>query len=119
MGYENSLKKSYIPYEDYEFDKPTLLYFRTKIDEFKIDILREIARENKQHRGLVKTRYKDYRNKRKQYDDAFLVLETLGFIDKKEDGTATPYFVSVRGRQLITLLAEEKLEREREMNNND
>jgi predicted transcriptional regulator len=46
---------------------------------------------------------------RKRYDAAFLTLEAQGFIEKQEDGTSTPYYITIRGRQLGTLLKNEQL----------
>lgn len=105
------LKTSYVDLDLLEYNDDTLKFLRKKLDDFTIDVFRMVIKENKVHRGLVKTRLENYHGMRKKYDASFLTLESQGFIEKKEDGTATPYFVSVRGRQLATLLSMEKHER--------
>ncbi|MEG6533227.1 hypothetical protein NSQ82_20270 [Caldifermentibacillus hisashii] len=95
-----------------EYDDDTLIFLRKKLDEFTINIFKMIFEHNKQHRGLVKTRLNNYLRMRKRYDNAFLILESQGFIERKEDGTSTPYFLTVRGRQLMVLLKSEEIERE-------
>ncbi|RHW36091.1 hypothetical protein D1B31_17925 [Neobacillus notoginsengisoli] len=95
-----------------EYDEETLLFLRAKLDEFTIEVFRKVIKENKVHKGLVKTRLENFHGMRKRYDAAFLMLEAQGFIYKVEDGTATPYFATVRGKQLAHLLHEEKLRKE-------
>ncbi|MDP4087550.1 MAG: hypothetical protein Q8934_23590 [Bacillota bacterium] len=112
MGDDQPIKANYKDLDQLEYDIDTLRFLRKKLDDFTIDIFRKIVNENKIHLGLVKTRLENYHGMRKKYDTAFLTLECQGFIDKKEDGTANPYFVTVRGRQLGQLLYEEKLKRE-------
>ncbi|MEH6906121.1 hypothetical protein [Neobacillus drentensis] len=103
---------SYKDLDQLEYDANTLHFLRKKLDDFTIEVFRKIVNENKIHRGLIKARIDDFHSMRKRYDASFLVLESQGFIEKKEDGTATPYFVTIRGRQLGQLLKEEKLKRE-------
>ncbi len=98
----------YIDLDEVIYDEYTLRFLRKKLDEFALEILRQVALENKQHRGLAKTRLEDYRKKRPKYDDTFLILEAQGFIETKKDGTSNPYYITIRGRQLIKLLTEEK-----------
>ncbi|MEI2356292.1 hypothetical protein [Mesobacillus zeae] len=105
-------KESYKDLDELEYDEVTLRFLRKKLDDFTIDVFRKIVRENKLHRGLVKTRLENFQSMRKKFDGAFLMLESQGFIEKKEDGTATPYFVTIRGRQLGQLLADEKSRKE-------
>jgi predicted transcriptional regulator len=93
--------------EQLEFPYEILLYFRQKLDDFTISLFKRVLAENKEHRGLLKTRLKDYHALRKRYDSAFTMLEAQGFIEKREDGTRTPYYVTIRGEQLTTLLIEE------------
>lgn len=104
--------KSFRDLDELEYDNDTLRFLRKKLDDFTIDVFRQVVKENKIHRGLVKTRLDAFHSKRKKYDSAFLTLEAQGFVEKKEDGTATPYFVTVRGKQLAQLLYEEKLRKE-------
>lgn len=99
-----------------EYDEDTLKFLRKKLDDFTIGVFRMIIQENKRHKGLVKTRIEDFHKSRKRYDASFLTLEVQGFIEKKEDGTATPYYVTVRGRQLGQLLQLEKMERKEHTN---
>lgn len=103
---------NYKDLDQLEYNEDTLRFFRKKLDDFTIDVFRKIVNENKIHRGLIKARIEDFHSMRKRYDAAFLILESQGFIEKKEDGTATPYFVTIRGRQLGQLLKEEKQKRE-------
>ncbi|WP_214484488.1 hypothetical protein [Bacillus sp. SM2101] len=84
-------------------------FLRKKLDTFHITILKRIVKEQQETgRGLIKTRLEDYQSKRKRYDAAFLILESQGFIDRKADGTSTPYFITIRGKDLIKLLRQEK-----------
>lgn len=105
---EKQVLEKYIDLDELEYNENTLRFLRKKLDDFAIDIFRLVVRENREHKGLVKTRLEDYHNMRKKYDAAFLMLEAQGFIEKKEDGTSTPYYVTIRGRQLGTLLSEER-----------
>ncbi|MFT9495748.1 MULTISPECIES: hypothetical protein [Bacillota] len=116
MNDKTSIKVGYKDLDLLEYDEDTLRFLRKKLDDFTIDVFRRIITENKLHRGLIKARLEDFHSMRKKYDASFLILEAQGFIEKKEDGTATPYFVTVRGRQLGQLLKMEKLEREELVN---
>jgi hypothetical protein len=107
-------KESYKDLDQLRYDEDTLRFLRKKLDDFTINIFRKTVQENKLHKGLVKTRLENFHGMRKRYDAAFLILESQGFIEKKEDGTATPYYVTIRGRQLGQLLAEEKKRKELE-----
>lgn len=120
MVNERPIVEKYIDLDELEYNESTLKFLRKKLDDFTINIFRQVVSENKNHRGLVKTRLDDYHNMRKKYDSAFLMLEAQGFIEKKEDGTATPYFITVRGRQLGALLSEERRNRleEEQVNEN-
>ncbi|WP_034659314.1 hypothetical protein [Robertmurraya massiliosenegalensis] len=114
MSNEKSVSEKYIDLDEIEYNENTLKFLRKKLDDFSINIFRQVVSENRNHRGLVKTRLEDYHNMRKKYDSAFLMLEAQGFIEKKEDGTATPYYITIRGRQLGTLLSEERRKLEEE-----
>lgn len=105
-------KSNYIDLDQLEYDDNTLRFLRKKLDDFTIDVFRQIVKKNKEYKGLVKTRLKDYFSMRKKYDASFLTLEVQGFIEKTEDGTSNPYFITVRGRQLGQLLSLESLKRE-------
>jgi hypothetical protein len=106
---QNEFTKRYIDLDELEFNENTLRFFRKKLDDFTIDVFRKVVTQNKLHKGLVKTRLENYKSKRKRYDAAFLTLEAQGFIEKREDGTSTPYYTTIRGRQLGTLLQNERL----------
>jgi hypothetical protein len=108
METEKAVLKRYIDLDELEYDLNTLKFLRKKLDEFTIDIFRKVVIENRNQRGLIKARLEDYHGMRKKYDSAVLILEAQGFIEKKEDGTATPYYVTIRGQQLGTLLSDEK-----------
>jgi len=108
-----SVQKEYIDLDQLEYDEHTLLFLRKKLDDFTINVFRMVVQSNKEHKGLVKTRLENYHSMRKRYDAAILTLEVQGFIEKREDGTSTPYYVTVRGAQLGRLLAKEKKLRER------
>ena len=104
----HEVRNQYIDLDELEYDLHTLRFLRKKLDHFAIDVFRMVVNANRLHTGLIKTRIPDYQSMRKKYDAAFITLEAQGFIDKKEDGTATPYYVTKRGQQLGTLLSEEK-----------
>ncbi|QCJ45602.1 hypothetical protein FAY30_26395 (plasmid) [Bacillus sp. S3] len=104
-------KENYKDLDQLEYDEDTVRFLRKKLDDFAIDVFRKIISENKLKLGLVKTKLDNYHGMRKRYDSSFLILEAQGFIEKKEFGTATPYYVTVRGKQLAHLLHEEKLGR--------
>lgn len=111
----SSSQESSINLDLLEYDTNTLCFLRRKLDDFTIDVFRKVVKENQLSRGfkgLIKTRLENYHGMRKKYDVSFLILEAQGFIEKKEDGVTTPYFVTVRGRQLAVLLSQEKMKRE-------
>lgn len=91
----------------HEFDQHTLKFFRERLDEFTLEIFKQVFISNQNDLGLIKTRLPNYINKRKSYDAAFLILESIGFIEKSEDGARTPYYTTVRGVQLAQLLTNE------------
>ncbi|PGT82214.1 hypothetical protein [Bacillus sp. AFS040349] len=108
----NGNSTEYIDLDQIEFSMETLRFLRKKLDKFTIEVFRKVLTSNSEHKGLVKTRLENYQSQRKKYDAAFLILEYQGFIEKREDGTMTPYWVTVRGKQLLTILKEEKAKRE-------
>jgi predicted transcriptional regulator len=102
-----------VKYKDLDqllYDEDVIRFLRKKLDNFTLNVFREVLNHNKEHRGLVKTRMENFHNMRKRYDAAFLTLEVQGFIEKREDGTATPYYVTVRGLQLLEILKQDKKE---------
>lgn len=102
----------YVDFEDVLYTEEQLRFLRKKLDDFTIEMFRKVIQENRNQRGLVKTRLEKYQSLRKKYDNSFLILEAQGFIEKKEDGTMTPYYITTRGRQLVKLLKDEKQKRE-------
>ena len=104
---EKAVEKVYIELNDLVYSPSVLLFLRRKIDDFTIDCLRKIF-DHRNTGGLHKTKIQDYNLHRKRYDAAILTLEVQGFIEHKQDGKNKPYFLTVRGRQLVRLLAEEK-----------
>lgn len=105
--HEGSMEKVYIDLNDIVYSPPVLLFLRHKIDDFAIECLRKIV-DHRNKGGLHKTKLGDYTLHRKRYDAAILTLEAQGFIEHKQDGKNKPYFLTVRGHQLIRLLAEER-----------
>lgn len=97
----------YVDIDELEYPKSVLVFLRKKLDEFTIDCFRKVTNHHNKG-GLHKTKIEDYETNRKKYDNAFLTLEVQGFIEKKQNGTFKPYFLTVRGFQLIHLLQEEK-----------
>ncbi|MEW9673590.1 hypothetical protein [Ammoniphilus sp. 3BR4] len=94
------------------FHPEHLLFFRKKMDDFTVEVFKKVVRANKSGHGLIKTRLENYHSQRKHYDRAFTILEAQGFIDKKEDGTCTPYSVTNRGRQLLKMLVTEEQQKQ-------
>lgn len=91
-----------------QYPLDVLIFLKSKLDDFTISILKEVTKQNKLHKGLVKSRLKDFEKNRKRYNEAFLTLESQGFIEHRQDGTANPYFLTIRGRQLLAVLQQEK-----------
>ncbi len=104
--------QGFIDLDQLQYNSETLIFLRKKLDRFTIEVFRKVLNSNSLSSGLVKTRLEDYQSQRKKYDNAFIILEYQGFIEKKEDGNMTPYWVTLRGKQLLTLLKEEKQKRE-------
>lgn len=97
----------YVDLEEINYSHDVLLFLRKKLDPFTIDCLRKV-KDHHQIGGLNKTKIENYNDHRKRYDAAFLILESQGFIEWQQDGISKPYFLTVRGRQLIQLLVKEK-----------
>lgn len=100
-------------WDDFEYTSQTLLFLRSKLDDFTIDCFRMVSKKHNDG-GFAKTKIEDYNKSRKKMDTAFLILEYQGFIETKAIATMKPYYVTKRGFQLITLLKEEKQKRNRE-----
>lgn len=89
--------------ETFQFDEKTLEYLRTKLDEFDIECL-ESVKEKSKTRGLRKTDFENYTSKRKAIDGALARLEAQGLIRIVPDGTFRPYFITVRGEQMLLVI---------------
>lgn len=59
------------------------------------------------HGGFKKAFLPDWNTRRRRYDNAFTILEATKFIEKREDGASTPYFPTIRGRQMVLYLVNE------------
>lgn len=103
-GLSLSEKTIYKDLDKLEYNTDTLSFLRKKLDYFTIEIFLRICKANKKHKGILKTKLKDYHVQRKKYDTAFTILEAQGFIERREEGTSTPYFTTIRGTQLLQLL---------------
>lgn len=101
-------------YDDVLYSERTLSFLRSKLDDFAIAIFLKIVKENKDHRGFVKTRLEDYRSKRFYIDHAILILDAQGFIASNKDGTMNPYFLTDRGKQLLNLVINERNEQKKQ-----
>ena len=104
LGNQGQVK--YIDLEKLLYDPKVLMFLRKKLDSFAIDCFRKIISQHNRN-GLNKTKIEDYVVHRKRYDAAFLILESQGFVEKRADGISKPYFVTVRGLQLSSLLSVE------------
>lgn len=98
----------YIDSRELTFDIKTLKLLRNQLNNFTLDVLRYILKENKKGIGLAKTKIDDYQIHRKKYDMSFFTLESQGFIEYQKDGLYLPYYLTIRGKQLIKLLHYEK-----------
>ena len=105
----------YIDLEELEYDYDVLLFLRKKLDPFTIDCFRMVVKKHTSD-GLTKTQIENYNSHRKRFDAAFLILEGQGFIEKRSVGVHKPYFVTVRGLQLASLLRDEKREQQNNQN---
>ena len=95
-------------YDDLLFSERTLSFFRSKLNDFAIDIFLLIAVTNKENKGFIKTRIDDYRDRRFFIDSALTVLEAQGFIKRGKVGTMAPYYLTNRGKQLLGLVIRER-----------
>lgn len=97
-------KSSYIVVGDgFEYDPETVKYLASNLnDPYVYVVFREVVRFRTY--GLMKSYLADYPNKRRRYDNAFLVLEACKFIEKAEEWNAHKYYLTVRGTQLLDYL---------------
>ena len=108
----------YVDIEEISYNQDVLLFLRKKLDAFAIECLRKVMHHHN-NGGLNKTKIDNYNDHRKRYDAAFLILESQGFIEWQQDGISKPYFLTIRGRQLIHMLSAEKAQNKSlEMKNN-
>lgn len=90
-----------------QYSNDVLYFLRKKLDDFTIDIFHTIV-EFHERGGIGKVNFDNYTNARKRYDNAFLILDAQGFIETKPTGVKKPYFLTVRGQQLISFLEGEE-----------
>lgn len=86
--------------ENHKYSADTLKYLSTKLEQLDIECL-QMVKESGNVRGLRKTHIKDYTSKRKHYDTSFVRLEAQGLIRIVPDGTFRPYFITIRGEQML------------------
>ncbi|MFS0783506.1 hypothetical protein [Bacillus sp. 1P06AnD] len=99
---------SYVDLEkNMTFTDDQLHYFRHKLDENSIRCLRLVAEATGPY-GLLRTKMPDFKENRRIYDMGFNTLESQGFIRSEGFGNMRPYFITVRGEQLLKLLANEE-----------
>lgn len=102
---------TYLDLSDLTYKNDVIRFLRSKLDDFAIDCFREVTKKH-QSGGLMKTSFDNYHEQRKKYDAAFILLEGQGFIEVKANGVKKPYFLTIRGKQLVTYLTEEKHKKE-------
>lgn len=107
---ENTIR--YVDLNEFKYSDNTIRFLRSKLDDFAISCFRSVAKATREGTGLTKTSITNYTEQRKKYDAAFLLLEGQGFIEVKADGVKKPYFLSVRGYQLVAYLQGTKANRE-------
>ncbi|MFL0365195.1 MULTISPECIES: hypothetical protein [Pseudobacillus] len=92
--------------DELTYSKEVIRFLRMQLDDFAIDCFRMVVKSGED--GLLKTKCGAYYQQRKLFDYAFRVLEAQGFIEKKKVATMRPYCLTIRGKQLVQYLAEEK-----------
>ncbi|MFC5449119.1 hypothetical protein ACFPOG_12675 [Paenibacillus aestuarii] len=91
-----------------EYSDETLSLLATNLkDNDVLYIFKQVFRF-RSHGGFKKAYLPDWNTRRRRYDNAFTILEATKFIEKMEDGSSTPYFPTVRGKQLVVHLINEK-----------
>lgn len=84
------------------YSDDVLLYLRSKLEENDLDCLRLVA-QSKGPYGLLRTKIPDFKENRRRYDIGFTKLEAQGLIVVNAMGNLKPYFLTVRGEQLLEL----------------
>lgn len=97
------------PKDEYLYQVETLIFLKSLLDDFTINLLKGIIKFNKNNnRGLILRRLDDYDNQRRKYDCAVAALSAQGLIQRSHDATMKPISVTERGLQMAQLLLEEK-----------
>ncbi|MCM3402982.1 hypothetical protein [Cytobacillus oceanisediminis] len=93
--------------EEIIYSPEVLDFLRNKLDDAAIGCLESVAK-TKGELGLLKTKVPEFKTKRRAIETAFAVLEAQGFVETRQLGNMRPYFLTVRGEQLIDLINNEK-----------
>ncbi|WP_019156859.1 hypothetical protein [Robertmurraya massiliosenegalensis] len=93
--------------ENFTYTSETLEYLQSKLDEFDINCLKGVQ-EKSNTRGLRKTDFENYSSKRKLIDGSLNRLEAQGLIRIIPDGTFRPYFITIRGQQMLAVIDKQK-----------
>lgn len=104
---KSALKTPDEDYENLEYGEDVLRFLYSMLDPFTLDCFNQVRKKHN-HLGFSKTTIPDYHSQRKKYDAAFLVLEYQGFIFWEAVATSKRYFLTIRGRQLVTIIREER-----------
>lgn len=102
--------------ETFQYSEDVLRFLFNKLDSFTLNCFNQV-RKHHNHLGFSKTTIEDYHSLRKKYDASFLILEYQGFIEWEAVATSKRYFLTIRGRQLFTLIKaeREKLKKSQEL----
>lgn len=94
-----------------EYPKDVLMYLKNKLDASTIHCFKLVVEASNDSEnfgiGLLRTKIPDFNEKRRTYDLGFTILEAQGFIRTEKIGTFRPSLLTVRGKQLYSLLKEE------------
>lgn len=93
--------------ETFEYSENVLRFLFNMLDSFTLNCFNQVRKQHN-HLGFSKTTIDDYHSQRKKYDAAFTILEYQGFIHWKAVATSKRYFLTIRGRQLFTLIKSER-----------
>lgn len=94
-------------FDKYEYSEDVLQLLATNLqDQDVLYVFQQVIRF-RESGGFKKTYLSDWINKRRRYDNAFLILEATKFIRRIEKGASTPYYPTCRGNQLTLYLINE------------
>lgn len=100
-------KPSHVDNEKLEYSEDVLRFLYSMLGKFTLDCFNQVRKQHN-HLGFSKTTIEDYHSLRKKYDAAFLILESQGFIYWEAVATSKRYFLTIRGRQLFTLIKNDR-----------